>query len=183
MFVNDQNKLVVYHCSDTGYEFPSGTSVDPPTSSALSNDVWYNAIYVYDHSTETSNGGLGILYIDRSDNFVGYGLIPTPNASTASTEVHIGTRADENANGFANADINDKNDKNKVNHDNINANIQKKLLQQEQQYWEIVRTREAMGSGRLSDSNAKMVNSSLRLDSGESLHSAKWRTGWITDNG
>jgi len=107
MFVNDQNKLVVYHCSDTGYEFPSGTSVDPPTSSALSNDVWYNAMYVYDHSTETSNGGLGILYIDRSDNFVGYGLIPTPNASTASTEVHIGTRADENANGFANADINE----------------------------------------------------------------------------
>ena len=101
MFVNDQNKLVVYHCDDTGYEFPNATSVDPLTSDALTLDTWYNALYVYDHSVSTSDGGLGVLYLDRSDNFVAYALIPGPNASTANTEIHLGTRADENADGFA----------------------------------------------------------------------------------
>ena len=100
MFVNDQNKLVVYHVNDSGYTWDS-QSVTAPTSAALTNDVWYNAVYSY-----SSSDNVGILHLDRGDNYVGYAIIPAPTGSTA-TEIHIGTRADENADGFANAHINE----------------------------------------------------------------------------
>ena len=100
MFVNDENKLVVYHVNDSGYTWDS-QSVTAPTSAALTNNVWYNAVYSY-----SSSDNVGILHLDRGDNYVGYALIPAPTSSTA-TEIHIGTRADENADGFANAHINE----------------------------------------------------------------------------
>lgn len=100
MFVNDQNKLVVYHVNDSGYTWDS-QSVTAPTSAALTNNVWYNAVYSY-----SSSDNVGILHLDRGDNYVGYALIPAPTGSTA-TEIHIGSRADENADGFANAHINE----------------------------------------------------------------------------
>lgn len=91
MWINSSDELVIYHCSDTGYSIKT---------SALSTGITYSVIYVFNSAT-----GVGTLYLNDHLTAVDSDTIPSPNASTPSTAIHIGNRADDDASSHMNGEI------------------------------------------------------------------------------